>query len=215
MHKIRDIIFDFDGTLVDSAPGILAAFGAVLRERDIAPLLPLTPALIGAPLAETLARLAGWSEPDRLTPLIDEFKRSYDTEGVRATPPYAGVEPMLQKLIIRRIRLHIATNKRLSATRLILDHLGWTEYFASVYALDMREPRVPDKGTLIGEQMLREEMNRGATCYVGDRIEDGEAAERQPIPFVFAGWGYGGEGILSHWRRADRPDALLGLLEAG
>jgi len=208
-HRCTDIIFDFDGTLVDSAPGILAAFGAVLRDRNIPPRQPLTEALIGPPLTETLALLTGWSEDSRLTPLTEEFKRSYDSEGIRATPPYDGVETMLKTLRRSGARLHIATNKRLSPTRLIIEHLGWGDYFTSIYALDMREPRVPSKAALIGELMAAEGIASDSTCYVGDRIEDGEAADAQPIPFFFVDWGYGAEELRPHWMRVATPQELV------
>lgn len=204
--SISDIVFDFDGTLVDSAPGVIYTLSAILRNRCIRPQVPLNSNLIGPPLAEILARLTGWDDTGRLTGLIEDFKRIYDHEGVRSTAPYPGVDALLQTLSSQGMRLHIATNKRIHPTRLILKHLGWSAWFSSIYAIDMREPHVSDKAELIREQMEQQRIDPGSACYVGDRVEDGRAADSQPIPFFLAAWGYGENCILPpHWYRVAKP----------
>lgn len=186
-----NIIFDFDGTLIDSAPGILAAFAATLREADISPCITLDASLIGPPLAEALMRISGSSDASHIQALIEIFKRHYDDAGIQATAAYPGIEDRLDHIAVSGATLHISTNKRLSVTLAILECLGWQNRFASVYALDMVVPRMANKSRLLSKQLSELRLKPEHTCYVGDRTEDGEAAEHNGLSFYFASWGYG------------------------
>lgn len=211
MRQPRDIIFDLDGTLVDSAPGILAAFQAVLSAYGISPRCSLDSRLIGPPLAETLAWLSGIADPVKLTPLITDFKRRYDAEGVAATPAYAGIDSLLDKLVRNQICLHIATNKRIAPTRAVVGHLGWMTHFASLHALDLYVPSLPNKTELLARVLAEHGLSPETCLYVGDKHEDGEAADRNGIPFVAAAWGYGNftqDEVPRHWTVLARPSTL-------
>ncbi|MBK9625778.1 MAG: HAD hydrolase-like protein [Rhodocyclaceae bacterium] len=149
MSAHHTVIFDLDGTLVDSAPGIIAAFRAVLAAHQIAPHVPLNDSLIGPPLAETLTRLTGETDGARLAQLTEDFKAAYDGDGVNATAAYAGVDALLEKLVARQQKLFVATNKRIAPTRAIVERLHWSAHFSSLYALDIYKPRLADKGALL------------------------------------------------------------------
>ena len=75
----RSILFDFDGTLIDSAPGILASFEAALRQTGITPAVPLVASLIGPPLPVTAAALVGRDDPVAIDALglqlLDRFRQ--------------------------------------------------------------------------------------------------------------------------------------------
>jgi phosphoglycolate phosphatase len=209
---IRHWIFDFDGTLVDSAPAILDAFAAALTENGLAPQAALDERLIGPPLAETLARISGSDDPALIQSLTERFKAHYDRDGVANTSAYPGVERLLQQLLADGIVLHIATNKRLSATRAILDHLGWQGRFRSVYALDMAEPRLPGKAALLQKQLAELGLPAQNARYIGDKAEDGEAASANGLHFHYAAWGYGDlttDTLPSEWRWLAQPLDLL------
>jgi len=210
-QKFHHIVFDLDGTLVDSAPGILASFAATLAEFGIEPKCPLDAGVVGPPLLETLQRLSGESDGARLADLGECFKRHYDGAGLLRTPAFAGVDPLLRGLVARGLTLHIATNKRLFAAARLLEILGWEGLFASLYALDMAQSRIADKASLIARQMAELGLDLATTCYVGDRFEDGEAADHQPIPFFLATWGYalGERPLPDHWVLIAEPSALL------
>ena len=68
-----NLIFDFDGTLVDSGPGILHALGLVLQARGLQPQIPLTSDIIGPPLPVTLRKLAGDVTPELLDTLVADL----------------------------------------------------------------------------------------------------------------------------------------------
>lgn len=186
------LIFDLDGTLVDSAPSILAAFGAALDEAGVRPRVPLESGIIGPPLKETLAILAGSDDPAVVEPLAAGFKRHYDETGYQQTKVFPGVADMLENLAARGADLHIATNKRLLPTERILGWLGWRPWFRTVYALDMAGRGFRDKSAMIAGQLGDLALSSTSACYIGDRAEDRHAAERNGLPFIAACWGYGG-----------------------
>lgn len=186
------LLFDLDGTLIDSAPSILAGFKAAFEEAGITPVLPLTSAIIGPPLMQTLTNLTGGAAPATLAALADGFKRHYDSEGYKETVAFPGVADMLSRLAGLGVVMHIATNKRLLPTERILEFFGWRAWFRTVYAADMPGRGFKSKGRMVAAQLADLGLAREAACYIGDRQEDREAAEENGLQFVAACWGYGG-----------------------
>lgn len=210
----RTLIFDLDGTLIDSSASILAGFAQALGDLKIAPKLPLTATIIGPPLRDTVASLAGSDDALLLDALVNSFKNYFDTEGYKATTVFSGVNDMLHGLLGAGVALHIATNKRLLPTQLILKHLGWNEFFASVYALDARAPAFPSKAAMIGGLIQDQGPVLGSATYVGNRPEDGFAADANDLPFYAADWGYSAfpaQETPAHWVRLTKPCDLLGI----
>ncbi len=209
---IRHWIFDFDGTLIDSAPAILSAFASALKETGLTPQVELDDRLIGPPLAETLSRISGSNDTVLIQTLTERFKAHYDRDGVTATDAYPGIEQLLQRLSAEGFVLHIATNKRLSATQSILDHLEWRQYFSSVYALDMVEPRLSSKAALLQKQLAELGLSPLHACYIGDKLEDGQAAAANSLRFHYAAWGYGDlvtSTLPTEWHWLQQPLDLL------
>lgn len=201
---MKHLLFDLDGTLVDSAPSILAGFAAVAQRHGFAPRVPLDSGLIGPPLLPTLQRFSGIDEPAAVQDMAATFTAWYDTQGYRQTVVYAGIDDALRALA-QRATLHIVTNKRILPTRLILDHLGWRERFASICSPDAFDPALPSKAAVLCRVLAAHGISPAHALYVGDRTEDGEAATANALAFVWAGWGYGVDLDLT---RFIRPCAL-------
>jgi phosphoglycolate phosphatase len=210
------VVFDLDGTLIDSAEAILASLRGAFAECGVTPLRSITADIVGPPLDETLKLLAGCEEPALIARLAGAFKHSYDTGGALKTEAYPGVGDMLRAVHAAGMKLSIATNKRIHPTRLIIEHLGWADIFDSIYALDIVSPPLPNKAAMLGRLLIDKGIDTCRAVYVGDRIEDFEAAEANDLPFIAATWGYGelsaGEGTAARWREASSPSGLRRML---
>ncbi|HEV3410515.1 MAG TPA: HAD hydrolase-like protein, partial [Chthoniobacterales bacterium] len=138
--RFRNLIFDLDGTLVDSLGGIEAsarhAAGTCLPARE----LPSMRELIGPPIAKMFETL--WPElpPDELKRLVGCFREHYDTEGCLLSQLYPGVRETLAALKEKEAVLFVLTNKPRYASRMILEHLGIWPYFTDLVSPDSREP---------------------------------------------------------------------------
>jgi len=211
----HDILFDLDGTLIDSSPGILASLARTLAAHGISPQMPLEPSLIGPPLATTLRQASGVTDEAALARLIDTFKTDYDTQGYRATEMFPGVASVLAQLAAAGARLYIVTNKRMIPTRRILDALGLAQHFTGIHTRDETDPPASSKAALTARLLTRYGIDPRRACFVGDTREDAAAAQENNLPFIHAAYGYGAARLPAHaalHRFAELPgvvDALL------
>jgi phosphoglycolate phosphatase len=209
MTRKPALIFDLDGTLIDSAPSILSSLAMVLDEAGVAARVPFSSSLIGPPLQETLSTLTGVEDPQVIRTYVESFKRHYDGGGYKQTQVYNGIAELLTALHSGGFELHLATNKRNAPTRLILDHFGWSSLFQSVYALDMYDSRLSDKGALLKHLLEERALRPADALYIGDKTEDGLAAEQNGLEFVGVRWGYGDFDAACKWAVLDAPASLL------
>jgi len=188
-----NLIFDLDGTLVNSAPGILGALSYVIKTHKIDGPTKLSSELIGPPLREMLIRLSGSTEAKDLTLMEQTFKAYYDDIGVFDSVIYDGVTQMLDSLKASGHKLFIATNKRATPTQLLIKHFSWDKYFLGIYSLDGFTFPCKDKASLLERIVSTHMLKKNETIYVGDRPEDGEAARKCKLKYMHATWGYGGD----------------------
>lgn len=187
------IIFDLDGTLVDSSTGILMSLETALRDEGICPLVPLSNSLIGPPLLDILLAICPNPTIETIDRLSVSFKNDYDTHGCISTDPFPGVYEMLTALSADNISLHIATNKRIYPTLKILDALGWSGLFDQVLSPDSYSPNLPSKAAILANLIEEASLSPLNCCYIGDRLDDYNAALEIGIPFVLAEWGFEGD----------------------
>jgi phosphoglycolate phosphatase len=186
------VLLDLDGTLVDSASGILGSLEAAFAELEI-PLphggLPRT--LLGPPLYTTLPGLVG----DAAAPeLLATYRRIYAERGVLESPPFPGVEELLHELAGVGVRLAVATSKAEVYAARIVAHRGWTDLFDTVCG-DTLDGARPTKSDVVGEA-LRRIGRPSTTVMVGDRLHDVVGARTHDIDCLGAGWGYAAPGEL-------------------
>ncbi|MDT7580466.1 MAG: phosphoglycolate phosphatase [Pseudonocardiales bacterium] len=196
------VLLDLDGTLVDSAPGILGSLQEAFAELDV-PLPPdgLPHTLLGPPLYVTLPRLVG----DDVAPaLIAAYRRIYGDRGLLTCPPFAGIDALLDALSEAGVRLAVATSKAEVYAERIVAHRGWTEVFATVCG-DTLDGQRPTKAHVVGEALRRLGDDRsgdqgpgdhGPIVMVGDRLHDVVGAREHGIDCLGVGWGYAAPGEL-------------------
>ncbi len=205
------IAFDFDGTLVDSAPGILRGISLALDSNHIRPVLPLDRRLIGPPLPVTLAKVAGTDDPDLLDALIGDFIHFYDGGACLDSPAFPGVGETLIALHQRGHGLYLVTNKRGMPTQKMLDHLGWSTLFTAVYCLD-EHLDCPGKVQLLAKVIKAHSLSATATPYVGDTDGDARSARAHAMPYIHVAWGYGDLPEPRPERICTNPNELMSLI---
>ncbi len=180
-----NIIFDLDGTLIDSKEGILWTVAGVLNKHQVKPKVGLDYQIIGPPLKDMLEIVSGRSQ-DALAPLIEDFKTLYDSEGVLKTNSYADISEMLSKLTAHH-KLFIATNKRIEPTTKIIDFFGW-DFFEDVIGINSN-PDAKSKDDLLKLLLDRYALPLSQTLYIGDTAADALSAKNVGLQFFHAGWG--------------------------
>jgi phosphoglycolate phosphatase len=185
------VLFDLDGTLVDSRPGIEASAQAALAESGAEVELPPLDGLLGRPLTDLIAAIApGLSAEERET-VGASFRRHYDAEGWRESEPYPGVIRTLGTLRRFGVRSFVVTNKRRSPTVAILEAKGFSGFIEATYTPDSRDPGYRSKGEMGRACMAEHGLRRAATVVVGDSGEDADMARECGVSFAAASWGYG------------------------
>ena len=186
-----NLIFDLDGTLVNSAPGILDSLSYVIKAHNIDCPVTLSHALIGPPLREMLVKVSGSSEDIALREMERTFKAYYDETGVFETTLYEGIVQMLDGIKNNGHELFVATNKRAVPTLALMKYFSLEKYFLGIYSLDTFSLVVKDKASLLDKIVNMHLLIKKETIYIGDRPEDGEAATICGLNFMRATWGYG------------------------
>jgi phosphoglycolate phosphatase len=191
-----------DGTIIDSAPSILKGLQKSAQKRKYQLIQPLTTNLIGPPLKQTFQVLTGENSNDKLDILMADFKDYYDNQGIESTKAYPGIIELLKKLKADNFELMIATNKRLIPTLKIIKLLKLTSFFSEIYSIDKSpENFFASKFEMLGSLINKSKLIASNSFYIGDRIEDQEASERNGLNSITATWGYGDYRDLSYYSK--------------
>lgn len=184
----RALLFDLDGTLVDSAPDIHAGVNALLAEEGNAPLpFATVRGFIGGGVPILISRViaATGLPPDRHADLCARFIARYEHDPGGLTRPYPGVEPALDAL--SHLPLGLCTNKPEGPTRALLAHLGWTGRFSVIVGGDTLPVRKPDPAPL---HRAIARIGGGPVLFVGDSEVDAQTAHAAGVPLILFTQGY-------------------------
>jgi phosphoglycolate phosphatase len=188
------ILFDLDGTLSDSAPGIL---GSLRHAFDVNGLPRLDPraerALLGPPFYESLPPLIGEAV---LPDVIAAYRDDYGRTGMYDMSVYGGVREVLAGLRAQEVRLAVATSKPEQYAVPIVEYLGLSEFFETVGG-DELDGSLRTKALVIGKVLARLGQPQPTdVLMVGDRVHDIEGARAHGIATIGVGWGYAMPGEL-------------------
>jgi phosphoglycolate phosphatase len=185
------VLFDLDGTLLDSIPGIeysvraaFAAAGLEYCELDLR-------RWIGPPIRTILSNVARTEDPPILDALERAFRESYDSEGWRKTPCFPGVTDVLTAMKGAGHRLFVISNKPRHVSGKILEMLGIQSHFEQIYTRDSAEPPYASKAGMLQALLSNHRLTSRDCVMVGDTMEDASAAALHKISFIFMEHGYG------------------------
>lgn len=218
MEKYQYVLFDLDGTLTDSAEGIVNSVLYALKKRgmqeaDREKLL----GFVGPPLADSFMKYYGMTQEEAaaMTPLYREY---FSTRGWQENRVYEGIPGMLADLRDRGKRLIVATSKPEVFARRILEHFSLDTYFELICGSTL-DGKITTKGQVIGQalrQVGREHLAQ--MIMVGDREHDVIGARENGISCIGVLYGYGDRKELERAGAAaicpeveDLPEVLAGL----
>ena len=191
------VLFDLDGTVSDSAPGILGSLRAAFAAHGLAPLDPMTErALLGPPFYESLPPIIG---EDLVWPVIETYRKHY-AAAMYETNAFDGVAELIAALRRDGRRLAVATSKPEQYAVPIVEHLGLLDYFDTV-AGDELDGSLRTKALVIGKALARLGNPAPPTVImIGDRSHDVLGAREHGIDCIGVRWGYGLPGELDEAR---------------
>jgi phosphoglycolate phosphatase len=202
----RAVIFDLDGTLVDSAPDIAAALNEVLGRRGLPPFpLEKVQEMIGGGIPALIRRAleAHGVQPHDIDPLVKDMIGVYAERATALTVLYDGAEAELTRLREAGVKMAVCTNKLQEITDIILRDLRVADYFAAVVGARTGRPRKPDPASL---QAVLDELSIDASeaVMVGDSGADAGAAKAAGLALILASFGYCRTPLANF-----EPDAII------
>lgn len=193
------VIFDLDGTLTDSAQGILASFrhalgsiGAVVPDGDLVGMV------VGPPMHLTLQ---GMDLGEQADAALAAYREDYVARGWAINRPFDGIPALLADLRSAGVRLAVATSKAEPTAHRILAHFGLEGHFEVIAGASVDGLRAT-KSDVIKHALDQLEPLPERVLMVGDRSHDVEGAAEHSIDTVVVGWGYGRADF-------DGPDAVV------
>lgn len=192
MSSLKAIIFDLDGTLVDSACDLRDAVNVLLAEEGLRQLdLDEVKSMIGDGAAKLVERAvsATGGDQSRLSALVARFLQIYEADATRHTQAYPGVAETLAGLRRLGLPLAVVTNKPYGATIDILEALGLSAYFDAVIGGDTLPERKPHPAPILAA-LSRLGIAPEAALMVGDNYHDVQAAQAAGVRAVAVTYGY-------------------------
>jgi len=216
--RFDTVIYDLDGTLIDSAKDMQVAVSNVLADHRLPPVSEEDVRIFmgqgsKVTMAKAFAKYGKSLDEASLSAVTREFVRYYEADPVSHTSAFAGVNEVVDRFDKLGLKQGVCTNKFERPSRMILEHLRLMPPITDLAGADTFPVRKPDPRHIL---MLVERM--GSTperaAMVGDSIHDVHAAHAAGLPAVLVSWGYtdtpahelGAEAVID--RFADLPDAL-------
>ena len=191
----KTAIFDLDGTITDSGPGIMNAIRYAVKKRGLPDVSEeVLRSFIGPPLKEQFRSVFGLSD-DEGTIMVATYREYYGEKGIFENRVYDGVPEVFQKLQEAGVRILMATSKPEKYAKQIAEHFGFDKYFDFIGGACM-DGRRTDKHDVIEYVIDSCKVCRENTVMIGDRRHDMIGASKAGIRSIGALYGYGSRDEL-------------------
>ncbi len=213
------VVFDLDGTLLDTTEGVLGAVRYTIGVLGC-PMPDETrmTSFIGPPIRDSFTQICGLSDPV-LQEAVTIFRERYKDADLMKARPYEGIYALCGGLAARGIRIAVATYKREDCAVALLKHYGFDRYTKIMHGSDYENKR---KKQDIIRMCIAEAgvSDSGRVVMVGDTVHDAEGAKQLGVDFIGVTYGFGfrGENDLRdvpHVGAADRPTDILKMMMPG
>ena len=208
------MIFDLDGTLTDSAAGIVSSFRHALAEIGaVAPDGDLAGHIVGPPMHETLSSMGLGERADEA---FTAYRADYTTRGWSMNSVFDGIPALLTDLGAAGVRLAVATSKNEVTARRIIEHFGLDGHFEVIAGASTDGVR-SSKADVLAHALAQLAPLPERVLMVGDRSHDVEGAAAHGIDTVVVEWGYGasdfsGPDAVTAFRHVSTVDGLREVL---
>ncbi len=194
MHKYKCVLFDFDGTVVNTGEGILRSLQYSFEQMgDEVPSMEELKKFIGPPVYYSFTHFYGVSEED-VGMYIKKYRERYKEKGICESELYSGVRELLTELRKRGILLGVASSKPEHLIYSVADYLGITDLFDVIVGVKVDDSNHSSKTGLILEAMKKLGISdRESVLMVGDRCFDIDGAAGAQVDSCAALWGFGNE----------------------
>jgi phosphoglycolate phosphatase len=201
------VLFDLDGTLTDSAPGILASIRHAMSRLGLPDVDEATlRSFLGPPLPDCFRRTWPLDEPG-VRRAVEAYREYYAARGLFENDLYPGIGDLVRNLRARGRTLLVATSKPTPFADRVLEHFGIRDCFRAVVGadLDPSHPRADKSEVVAAALALLDPDGRARAAMVGDREPDVRAARAHGIVAVGVAYGYAAPGELE----MAAPDVLV------
>lgn len=190
MSRYACVLFDLDGTLLDTERGVMTSIDDTIEKLGFPQLSPeIKKTFVGPPIFESFQRCYGLSDKDA-TRAQNHFREVYPQKHLFEAQRYDGMDELLAGLKADGVLLGVATNKPQAYAIPLLEHFGFQAYFDVM--LGSQAPRLNNKADVVREcLMLLGVADPRRAVLVGDTMHDQRGAEQSGVDFLAVSYGFG------------------------
>ena len=189
MNPVYDLVlFDLDGTLTKSDPGITSSVAETLKVMGM-PVPQNLQRFIGPPLTYSFQTFCGMTE-EQVTEGIKVYRGIYNKTGIFNNSVYPGIMELLQMLRDNGVKLGVATSKPLPQAKMVLEHFQITPFLNHTSGA-IEDERSSTKTGLIEQAVAACQADKSRTVMIGDTRYDAQGARKAGVDFIGVLFGYG------------------------